>query len=99
VTDTGERKKYMSYGHSIIRDYFGPGKDGVKYNVFSTGPHIREEDRRNLFKEEFRASNALDKPGTGHGLSFIRNAVEIHGGIAGYEATKYGNNFYFIIPK
>jgi signal transduction histidine kinase len=99
MTDTGERKKYLAYGHSIIRDYFGPGKDGVKYNVFSTGPHIPEEERPNLFKEEFRASNALDKPGTGHGLSFIRNAIEIHGGVAGYEATKYGNNFYFIIPK
>lgn len=99
VAETGERKKYIAYGHSIIRDYFGPEKDGVKYNVFSTGPHIPEEDRPNLFKEEFRASNAVDKPGTGHGLSFIRNAVEIHGGIAGYEATKYGNNFYFIIPK
>ncbi|MEJ2684902.1 MAG: ATP-binding protein [Candidatus Sulfobium sp.] len=99
LTDTGERKKYIAYGHGIIKDYFGEGKDGVKYNVFSTGPHIPEEERPNLFKEEFRASNALDKPGTGHGLSFIRNAVEIHGGVAGYEATKYGNNFYFIIPK
>jgi signal transduction histidine kinase len=99
VTDTGEHKKYIAYGHSIIKDYFGNGKDGVKYNVFSTGPHIPEAERRDLFKEEFRASNALDKPGTGHGLSFIKNAVEIHGGVAGYEATKYGNNFYFIIPK
>jgi signal transduction histidine kinase len=99
ATDTGERKKYIAYGHSIIKDYFGSGKDGVKYNVFSTGPHIPEAERKDLFKEEFRASNALDKPGTGHGLSFIKNAVEIHGGVAGYEATKYGNNFYFIIPK
>lgn len=99
LTDTGERKKYIAYGHNIVRDYFGPGKDGVKYNVFSTGQHIPEEERPNLFKEEFRASTAVDIPGTGHGLSFIKNAVEIHGGVAGYEATKYGNNFYFIIPK
>ncbi len=99
LTDTGERKKYIAYGHSIVKDFFGHGKDGVKYNVFSTGPHVPEEERTHLFKEEFRASNALDKPGTGHGLSFIKNAIEIHGGVAGYEATKYGNNFYFIIPK
>lgn len=98
-TDSGERRKYIAYGHSVIKDYFGPGKDGVKYNVFSTGQHIPEEEKPNLFKEEFRASNAIDKPGTGHGLSFIRNAIEIHGGVAGYETTRYGNNFYFIIPK
>jgi signal transduction histidine kinase len=56
-----------------------------------------ETDR--LFDERYRGSNAQEKPGTGHGLSFIKNAVEIHGGVVGYEATKGGNNFYFILPK
>ncbi|NIN36254.1 MAG: sensor histidine kinase, partial [Gammaproteobacteria bacterium] len=77
----------------------GPGKDGVKYNVFSTGPHIAPEERERIFDDGYRGSNALDRAGTGHGLNFIKNAVEIHGGAAGYEATQYGNNFYFIIPK
>ncbi len=95
----GEKKKYIAYGHESLKDFFGPGKDGVKYNVFSSGRHILPEERGKLFQEEFRASNALDKPGTGHGLSFIKNAVEIHGGVAGYEPTEYGNNFYFILPK
>lgn len=95
----GENKKYIAYGHEILKDYFGHGKDGVKYNVFSTGPHIPVEERGNLFKEEFRASNALNKPGTGHGLAFIKNAIEIHGGVVGYEATDYGNNFYFVLPR
>ncbi len=99
ITETGDEKKYISYGHEMIRDYFGPGKDGVKFNVFSTGPHIAAEERNRLYDEEFRASNVLTQPGTGHGLSFIKNAVEIHGGIVGYEATQYGNNFYFILPK
>jgi len=99
VTASGERKKYISYGHEIIKDFFGPGRDGVKFNVFSTGPHIPPEERDKLFDEKYRGSNALDKPGTGHGLSFIKNAVEIHGGVVGYEPTEYGNNFYFILPK
>ncbi len=97
--DTGETRKYMSYGHEIIKDFFGPGKDGGKYNVFSTGQHIPLEERDKLFEEEYRGANALNKPGTGHGLAFLKNAVEIHGGIVGYETTQYGNNFYFIIPK
>lgn len=99
VTHDGERKKYISYGREEIRDFFGPGKDGIKYNVFNTGPHIPEEERSRIFEDEYRGSNATDKPGTGHGLAFIKNAVEIHGGIVGYEPTQYGNNFYFILPK
>jgi signal transduction histidine kinase len=95
----GEKRKYMSYGHEVIRDFFGMGKGGIKYNVFSTGRHIPPEERSKIFDEGYRGSNAASKPGTGHGLLFIKNAVEIHGGVVGYEATPYGNNFYFIIPK
>jgi len=99
TTESGEKKKYISYGHEIIRDYFSPGKDGIKYNVFSTGPHIPAEERARIFDDEYRGSNVLTKPGTGHGLAFIKVAVELHGGIAGYEPTQYGNNFYLILPR
>ena len=99
TTETGEKKKYVSYGHEIIRDFFGPGKDGVKFNVFSTGVHIAEDEREKIFEEAYRGSNVLTQPGTGHGLSFIKNAVVIHGGRVGCEATQYGNNFFFILPK
>jgi len=97
--DSGETLKYISYGHEIKKDFFGEGRDGVKFNVFSTGPHIPLEDREKLFEEGYRGNNVATQPGTGHGLSFIKNAVEIHGGVAGYEPTHYGNNFYFILPK
>jgi len=98
-TQSGEKKKYMSYGYEIVRDFFGQDKDGVKFNVFSTGNHLTEHEKDNVFEEEFRGVNAANKPGTGHGLAFIKNAIEIHGGVVGYESTKYGNNFYFILPK
>jgi signal transduction histidine kinase len=99
MTENGERKKYISYGHEIIRDYFGPGKDGIKYNVFSTGRHIPSEEHARIFDDEYRGSNVLNKPGTGHGLAFIKVAVELHGGIVGYEPTQYGNNFFLILPR
>lgn len=99
VADSGEKKKYISYGREVIRDCFGPGRDGIKYNVFSTGPHIPPGEREKIFEDEYRGSNVANRPGTGHGLAFIKNAVELHGGIVGYEATRYGNNFYFILPK
>lgn len=99
ITDSGERMKYIAYGSEVIKDFFGPGKDGVKYNVFNTGPHIAEEERAKIFEEGYRGSNAANKSGTGHGLAFIKNVVELHSGTAGYEATQYGNNFYFTLPK
>jgi signal transduction histidine kinase len=89
----------MAYGRQWLKDYFGLGKDGVKYNVFTTGPHISSEDQAHIFEEGFRGSRASKTPGTGHGLTFVKNAVEIHGGVAGYEATQSGNNFYFIMPQ
>ncbi|HET6515058.1 MAG TPA: ATP-binding protein [Thermodesulfovibrionales bacterium] len=99
VTHEGEKKKYMAYGREIIRDFFGPGKDGIKYNVFTTGPHVPPAEREKIFEDEYRGSNSQAKPGTGHGLSFIKNAVEMHHGVVGYEPTQYGNNFYFVLPK
>ncbi len=99
VTDTGEKKKSISYGYEIIKDFFGPGMDGIKYNVFSTGPHIPPEEQGQLFNEGYRGRNATDRPGTGHGLAFIKNVIEMHNGVVGYEPTKYGNNFYFILPR
>jgi signal transduction histidine kinase len=98
ITHNGDSKKSISYGREIIRDFFGPGKDGLKYNVFTTGAHIKPEEREKIFEDGYRGSNVAKSPGTGHGLTFIKNAIEMHGGTFGYEATQYGNNFYFIIP-
>jgi len=98
VTDTDGTRKFVTYGREVIKDFFGEGKDGVKYNVYNTGPHIKTEERENIFKEGFKGSNLPDRPGTGHGLAFIKNIVELHGGVVGYEPERYGNNFYFILP-
>jgi signal transduction histidine kinase len=36
--------------------------------------------------------------GTGRSLYFVRNVIETHGGMVGYEPTHEGNNFYFVLP-
>jgi len=99
LTETGGKIKYIAYGTETIKDFFGPGKEGVKYNVFSTGPHINPDERAKIFEDGYRCSNVVNKPGTGHGLAFMKNAIELHGGVVGCEATQYGNNIYFILPK
>ncbi len=93
-----EGRKYMAYGRDLLKDYFGPGKDGVKLSVFSTGPHIPPEDVPHIFDEGYRGTNAGGEVGTGRGLFFVRSVVETHGGEVGYEATPGGNNFYFVLP-
>ena len=100
VTDeNGNRIKFMAYGRQILPDYFGPGQDGIKFNVFTTGPHLSPEDAKRIFEEGFRASDTADsRPGTGHGLHFVKKIVEVHGGVVGYEPVPLGNNFYFILP-
>jgi signal transduction histidine kinase len=91
-------RRYLSYGRENLRDYFGPGKDGVKFNVFTTGPHIPPQDSPRIFEEGYRGSNIDGEVGTGRGLYFVRNVIETHGGVVGYEPTWEGNNFYFILP-
>ncbi|MBW2467369.1 MAG: HAMP domain-containing histidine kinase [Deltaproteobacteria bacterium] len=94
----GCTRKALAYGREIINDYFGPNQRGVKFNVFTTGSHLTQKESEIVFSEGFRGANSQDKPGTGHGLSFIKHVIELHGGQVGYEATGEGNNFYFVIP-
>jgi signal transduction histidine kinase len=88
----------VAYGRDVLPEYFGPGKDGIKFNMFTTGPHIPPEDRGHVFDEGYRGSNIDGEVGTGRGLYFVRNVIETHGGEVGYEPTPGGNNFYFILP-
>jgi signal transduction histidine kinase len=93
-----EGRKYMAYGRDLFKDYFGPGKDGIKFNVFTTGPHIPPEDVPHIFEEGYRGKNIDGEVGTGRGLYFVKNVIETHGGEVGYEPTHSGNNFYFVLP-
>jgi signal transduction histidine kinase len=99
VTETDERQKYIAYGRQVVKDFFGPGRHGTKYNVFSTGSHLPVQERELIFEEGFRGSESPKRPGSGHGLAFVKNAIEIHGGVTGYEPVPYGNNFYFVLPQ
>lgn len=98
IDHMGDTRKAVAYGREIIDDYFGPNQRGAKFNVFTTGHHLSGEEVESVFSEGFRGPNSQNKPGTGHGLSFIRHVIELHGGQVGYEATGQGNNFYFVIP-
>ncbi len=94
----GGKGNRVYYGWSIIDNYYGPGLSGVKMNVQTTGAPLPENERKGLFSEGFRAGNVESEYGTGHGLYFVRQVVELHDGVVGYEPKSDGNNFYFILP-
>ena len=98
ITQEGKVRKAVAYGREVVENFPEPGKKGVKFNVFTTGPHLSAEEADRIFKEGVRGKDSTGIPGTGHGLSFIRHVVELHGGTVGYEPTSEGNNFYFILP-
>ncbi len=98
INHNGNPRKALAYGRDIITNFFGPGQDGIKFNVFSTGSHFSEQESKELYSEGYRGKNSADIPGTGHGLAFIRHVIELHGGKVGYEPTPQGNNFYFVLP-
>lgn len=98
VEHDGGMRKFMAYGRKIINNFSGTCRTGIKFNVFSSGYPLSVEDGRRFFEEGIRGDGSENVPGTGHGLSFVRYVIELHGGQVGYEPTPYGNNFYFILP-
>lgn len=98
VNHQGKPRKAMAYGAEIIENFPEPGRRGIKFNVFTTGVPLSEEERQNVFAEGIRAKNSKGITGTGHGLNFIERVIEVHGGRVGCETSEEGNNFYFILP-
>jgi signal transduction histidine kinase len=91
-------RKFIAYGLEIVPGAFGPGEDGVKINLFTSGPPLEHRDVRKIFDEGYRGDNVGRERGTGHGLFFVKEVVELHGGRVGCDPSEQGNNFYFILP-
>jgi signal transduction histidine kinase len=91
-------QRFASFGWEVQDDPFQDGRRGIKLNVFSSGRPLPAEDAAHLYTPGFRGKNAHSRQGSGHGLAFVKQVVELHGGRTGFEATEAGNNFYFILP-
>jgi signal transduction histidine kinase len=94
----GNQIKLVSYNRQILKEFFGPSMDGVRFNFFTTGAPVSAKEAGKVFEEGYRTSSALSEHGTGHGLHFVQNVVEIHGGTVGFEPQRYGNLMYFVLP-
>jgi len=83
---------------SLIKKFFGSGHHGVRLDVFTSGQPINQEDAAHIFDEGFRLTQRDSVEGAGHGLHFVKNVIEVHGGVVGHKANDLGNEFYFVIP-
>ncbi|MGA3113103.1 MAG: HAMP domain-containing sensor histidine kinase [Syntrophobacteraceae bacterium] len=96
--DSGQAKKLFSLNRQIIQGAFGEDKPGVRFNFFTTGKPLTREECSHVFEEGFRAALSGAESGRGHGLHFVKNVVEIHGGMVGCEPQASGNLLYLILP-
>jgi len=81
-----------------LKNFLGKGHDAARFDVFTSGQPIGEDDAANIFEEGFRLGQSEAGQGTGHGLYFVKNVIEVLGGTVGCKAEETGNDFYFIIP-
>lgn len=74
--------KYTKPGGTIKLSVVMEGSDKVKIVVADTGIGVSESEKKSLFTDFFRASNAkeLHEIGSGLGLSITKKFVELHGG-------------------
>ena len=76
----------------------GPAGQGTLY-VADQGNGIAEEDLPHVFERFYRSTESRTMPGSGLGLSIVRNIAERHGGgVCAGNAPEGGAAFWFIIP-
>ncbi len=97
IDQHANKVKLFSINRQILKDFFGEDKPGVRFTFFTTGVPLSPEVAAKVFDEGFRAGGPGES-GTGHGLHFVKNVVEIHGGTVGFEPQICGNQIYFILP-
>ena len=98
VDASGRQARRIDCGVTVLEHFFGKGHHGVRFKVFTSGRPIEKDDAAHIFDEGFRLEADKAAKGTGHGLHFVRNVVEVHGGVVGHNAETMGNEFYFVIP-
>lgn len=94
----GQAEKLVQYGWVSRPRAFGPGQPGVELFVSTTGHEIPAGDRARLFDADFRCSDAQTVDGSGHGLYFVKQIVELHRGRVGYDYAAPMNVFHVTLP-
>ena len=74
-------------------------QNGLKCSLFSTGEPISKKEAVLIFEDGYKIPKDKIKSGSGHGLHFVYNIVQLHGGHVGCKPQENGNDFYIILPR
>lgn len=97
-SESGQPQKLVQYGWESSPEAFGPGQPGIRLFVSTTGHEIPGQDRPRLFDADFRSSGTENAEGSGHGLFFVKQIVELHNGRVGYTYKAPMNIFHITLP-
>ena len=92
-------EKLVLYGWNTLPHAFGTGQPGIRLFVSTTGHEIPRQEWSRLFDADFRSSDAKSVEGSGHGLYFVKQIVELHKGRVGYSYEKPMNTFAVTLPR
>lgn len=97
--NAGREEKLVLYGWNTLPHAFGTGQPGIRLFVSTTGQGIPRQEWSRLFDADFRSSDAKSVEGSGHGLYFVKQIVELHKGRVGYSYEKPMNTFAVTLPR
>jgi two-component system sensor histidine kinase MprB len=75
------------------------GGDVVRCTVSDEGPGIAPEDLSLVFDRFYRATAARSKPGSGLGLSIVRQIAETYGGTVAALPSTHGARLRLDLPR
>jgi len=97
--EKGDHRKYISYNVEVVGQGSYETRNALKFTLFSTGEPISTKDSLLIFEDGYKIPEGNTKASQGHGLHFVNNIVQLHGGHAGCRPRDDGNDFYIILPK
>jgi signal transduction histidine kinase len=95
----GSPQMYISYNIEIGSQESYEIRNALRFNLFSTGRPISTKEALLIFEDGYKIPGDNTKGGPGHGLYFVNNIVQLHGGCAGCKPRENGNDFYIVLPK
>ncbi len=90
--------KFSEEGASVtVSSFLEDNGSRIRVTVEDEGAGLRPEDEENLFTRFYQGNHSLQ--GTGIGLSYARQLVEMHGGVIGARNNeRKGAVFFFTLP-
>ncbi len=96
--ENGNHQKYISYTIDIADEELHEIQNGIKFTLFSTGEPISKKEAILIFEDGYKIPKYKSKSGSGHGLHFVTNIVQLHGGHVSCQPQENGNDFHIILP-